>query len=251
MKATIPALLSLGLTTAAFAQGSSSTNDVQAVSPALARYTQQGLLGEVWKRPGLSPRDRGIVTVATLVARGQTADLPFYVDLALDNGVTPAEISEILTHLAFYAGWANATEAAHAVRKVFARRGVVLDQLPKASPSLLPLDEATEAARVASVGKSPAAASPNLVKDTTEFLFRNLWLRPDLAPRDRSLVTVVSLSANGQAAQMPYHLGRAMDNGLTQEQASEAISHMAFYAGWPNTFSAMTVAKGVFDARAK
>ena len=115
----------------------------------------------------------------------------------------------------------------------------------------MPLDEAAEAARVASVSNSPAAASPNLVKDTTEFLFRDLWLRPDLTPRDRSLVTVVSLIANGQVAQMPYHLGRAMDNGLTQEQASEAISHMAFYAGWPNAFSAMAVAKGVFDARAK
>lgn len=64
-------------------------------------------------------------------------------------------------------------------------------------------------------------------------------------------MTVASLIANGQVAQMPYHLGRAMDNGLTQEQASQAISQMAFYAGWPNAFSAMTVAKGVFDARAK
>lgn len=95
---------------------------MKATIPALARYTQQGLLGKVWKRPGLSPRDPGIATVATLVARGQTANLPFYVDLALDNGVTPAEISEILTHLAFYAGWPNAFSAMTVAKGVFDAR---------------------------------------------------------------------------------------------------------------------------------
>jgi 4-carboxymuconolactone decarboxylase len=64
-------------------------------------------------------------------------------------------------------------------------------------------------------------------------------------------VTVSSLIASGQVAQMPYHLGRAMDNGLTKEEASEVISHIAFYAGWPSAFSALPVAKSVFDSRAK
>jgi len=63
------------------------------------------------------------------------------------------------------------------------------------------------------------------------------------------LVTVSALIASGQVAQMPYHLNRAMDNGLTKEQASEALTHLAFYAGWPNVFSALPVAKNVFDGR--
>jgi 4-carboxymuconolactone decarboxylase len=78
-------------------------------------------------------------------------------------------------------------------------------------------------------------------------LFRDLWLRPDLAPRDRSLVTVSALIANGQTAQLTPHLNRAMDNGLTQTEASEAITQLAFYVGWPNVFSAMPVAKDVFE----
>jgi 4-carboxymuconolactone decarboxylase len=82
-------------------------------------------------------------------------------------------------------------------------------------------------------------------------LFRDLWLRPGLGPRDRSLVTVSSLIASGQTGQVGYHLGRAMDSGLTKEQASEVISHVAFYAGWPNAFATVPVAKTVFDARAK
>src|SRR5882757_10072918 len=85
-----------------------SMDDVRAVAPALERYTVESLQGDVWKRPGLSARDRSLATVATLVASNQTAELPRYLNLALDSGVTPAEISETITHLAFYAGWSRA-----------------------------------------------------------------------------------------------------------------------------------------------
>ena len=81
------------------------------VSPALDKYKQDRLLGEVWKRPGLSARDRSIVTVAALIGRNQPVELADHVKLALDHGVKPAEISEIITHLAFYSGWANAISA--------------------------------------------------------------------------------------------------------------------------------------------
>jgi 4-carboxymuconolactone decarboxylase len=65
------------------------------------------------------------------------------------------------------------------------------------------------------------------VQNTTDLLFRDLWLRPALVPRDRSLVTVSALIASGQVVQITYHLGRAMDNGLTQGQASEVLTHIA------------------------
>jgi len=78
--------------------------EVQRVAPALNRYTQQRLLGDVWKHSGLNTRDRSIVTLAALIARNQTIEMPFYLNLALDNGVKPREISEIITHLAFYSG---------------------------------------------------------------------------------------------------------------------------------------------------
>ncbi len=64
-------------------------------------------------------------------------------------------------------------------------------------------------------------------------------------------MTVSALIASGQVAQVSYHLNRAMDNGLTQHQASEVLTHLAFYAGWPNVFSALPVAKEVFEKRAK
>jgi 4-carboxymuconolactone decarboxylase len=201
-------------------------DDVRMVAPALERYTQGPLLGDLWKRPDLSPRDRSLITVAALIARHQTIEMPYHVNLALDNGVKPSEISEIITHLAFYSGWANAMSAVAIAKDMFGKRGIGVDQLPPASGELLPIDEAAEAQRAARVEQNVG-----------------------LAPRDRSLVTVSALIASGQVAQIPYHLNRAMDNGLTKAQASEVLTHLAFYSGWPNVFSAVPVVKEVFEKR--
>lgn len=221
---------------------------VRAVAPALERYAQ-GPLDDVWRRVGLAPRDRSIVTLTAMVARNQTITMASHVDLALDHGVKPREISEIITHLAFYVGWPNAMAAVAITKDVFAKRNIGLDQLPPASPALLPLDAAGEAQRATRVGQQFGAVAPGVVQYTTDVLFRDLWLRPDLAPRDRSLVTISALIAAGQVAQLAGHLNRAMDNGLTQVQAAEAITHLAFYAGWPNVFSALPIAKDVFEKR--
>ncbi|MDB5745331.1 MAG: carboxymuconolactone decarboxylase family protein [Massilia sp.] len=218
-------------------------------APALERYTQDLLLGEIWKRPDLSARDRSIVTVAAIIARNQPVELPFYLGRALDNGVKPAEISEIITHLAFYAGWPNAVAAANVASAVFAGRKIGPDQLAPASVVLLPLDKAAEDKRANMVEQDYGKVAPGVVQYTADVLFRELWLRPGLAARDRSMVTVTALVASGQVAQVPFHLNRAMDKGLAEKQAAEMLTHLAFYAGWPNVFSAMPVFKDVFAKR--
>jgi 4-carboxymuconolactone decarboxylase len=219
------------------------------VAPALEKYAQ-GPLAKLWQRPELSPRDRSMVTLAALIARNQTIEMPQYMNLALDNSVKPREISEIITHLAFYSGWANAMSAVAVAKNVFAGRNIGADQLSAASPTLLPLNKEAEDKRAASVEQQFGKVAPGIVQYTTDVLFRDLWLRPDLVPRDRSLVTVSALIASGQVAQIPYHLNRAMDNGLTQTEAAEVITQLAFYVGWPNAFSALPVAKDVFEKRA-
>lgn len=226
-------------------------NDARAVSPAFAHNTDSLLLGEVWKRPGLSPRDRSLVTVAVLIARGQTAEMSYHLNLALDNGVKPLELSETINHLAYYAGWGNASATILIANDVFASRGIGSDPLAPISPVRLPINEETEKARVAQVDKIVGPVSPGLVQYTTRALFHDLWLRPGLAPRDRSLITVSTLVANGQVAQVGYHLNRAMDNGLTQAEAAEMLTQLAFYAGWPNAFSAVPVFSEVFTKRLK
>ena len=98
------------------------------VSPALERYTQGVLMGDLWKRPDLSPRDRSIVTVAALIARNQSIGMSHHFNLALDNCVQPSEISEIITHLAFYSGWANAMSAVAVAKDAFSKRGITSAQ---------------------------------------------------------------------------------------------------------------------------
>jgi 4-carboxymuconolactone decarboxylase len=88
--------------------------------------------------------------------------------------------------------------------------------------------------------------APALVSFTDDVLFGQVWERPELSPRDRSLVTVACLTANGSTEQLVGHLRRARDNGLTEQELIEAITHLAFYAGWPRAMSAMAVAKQVF-----
>jgi 4-carboxymuconolactone decarboxylase len=88
------------------------------IAPALGDYTDRVLFGDVWKRPGLSPRDRSLVTVASLVSLYRTNELPFHLARALDNGVTKDELIELITHLAFYAGWPAASTAISLSRKV-------------------------------------------------------------------------------------------------------------------------------------
>jgi 4-carboxymuconolactone decarboxylase len=223
--------------------------EVRSVSPALERYTRDRIGSDLWKRSDLIPRDRSIVTVAAVVARNQTIGMLPCFEAALENGVTAGELSEIITHLAFHSGWWNALSAVAIAKDIFAQRGIGVDELPSASPKLLPIDEAAEAQRAARVQQDVSTVAPGVVKYTGELLFHELWLRPALAPRDRSLVTVSALIASGHVAQIPYHLNRAMDNGLTKAQASEVLTHLAFYAGWPNVFSAIPVVKGVFEAR--
>ncbi|MDO5611459.1 MAG: carboxymuconolactone decarboxylase family protein [Pseudomonadota bacterium] len=215
----------------------------------LLDYEQAIVDGDLWQRPGLGGRDRSIVTMAILVARGQSDLLPGEFSRALDNGVTAAEISAIITHLAFYAGWGNAVMAARVAMPLYEARGITPEMTRVAGQRRLPLDLAAEDAREANVQQAHGNTAPGVVDYTRDVLFRDLWLRPELAPRDRSLVTVSALVGNGHSAQVGFHLNRAMDNGLSREQASEALTQMAFYAGWPNVFSAMSVFGEVFESR--
>ena len=94
------------------------------IAPDLQRLTDDVLFGEVWERSELSKRDRSLITVTTLVALYRTNELPFHLKFALQNGVTKTELVELITHLAFYAGWPTAATAAGIARKAFEEAGV-------------------------------------------------------------------------------------------------------------------------------
>lgn len=228
-----------------------SNQDFEDVSPALKRYQEEVIEKGLWQRPGLSRRDRSLVTVAALASRGASPALTTNLELAIENGVKPGELSELLTHLAFYAGWGEASQMAPLLKKVFESQDVKASSLPAAAPQLLPIDEEAEAKRAETVAQNVGPVSKGLDQDTADVLFRDLWLRPDLTPRDRSLVTVCTLITTGQPEQIKFHLDKAMNNGLSQEEASEVLSHLAYYAGWAKTMSAVSVFKSVFEGQAQ
>jgi len=91
--------------------------------------------------------------------------------------------------------------------------------------------------------------APKLVDLTDNALFGDVWARPDLSPRDRSLVTVSALIAMNRPDQLRSHLARARDNGVTQVELIETVTHLAFYAGWPSAITAISVAKEVFEKK--
>jgi len=88
--------------------------------------------------------------------------------------------------------------------------------------------------------------APKLLELTEKVLFGDVWERPGLSKRDRSLITVSALIALNRTQQLPFHLERALANGLTKDELVEAITHLAFYSGWPTSVSAATIAKEVF-----
>ena len=88
--------------------------------------------------------------------------------------------------------------------------------------------------------------APGLVHYTDKVLFDEVWQRPQLSKRDRSLVTVAALIAGGNTEQLPGHLNRAKANGLSEAELAEVVIHLAFYAGWPKAMSAVKVAREVF-----
>jgi len=91
--------------------------------------------------------------------------------------------------------------------------------------------------------------APKLAEATDGVLFGDVWERPQLSKRDRSLITVASLIAMYRTDQLRGHIGRALDNGVTQEEIGEVITHMAFYSGWPTAANAVAVASQVFEER--
>ena len=97
-----------------------------------------------------------------------------------------------------------------------------------------------------SIKKTFGDFAPKLVQLTDDVLFGDVWERAELAPRDRSLVTVAALVAGGNVEQLPFHLNKAKENGLTETELVEAITHLAFYCGWPKALSAIGVAKETF-----
>ncbi|UVO50759.1 carboxymuconolactone decarboxylase family protein [Sphingomonas sp. SUN019] len=213
---------------------------MQRVAPVLVGYTDDVLFGDIWLRPDLKPRDRSIVTLSVLIATGKTAQLPGHLNRGLANGIKPTEVAGMVTQLAFYSGWPNAVSALTEIDKIFTERKIDATGLKAVASATAPVPE-SDAARTATVQTEIAPVAPKFAGLTNDVIFRDLWRRTDLSPRDRSLVTIAALAAGGDTDQLAFLIGRGLENGLTRAEIAEAFTHLAFYAGWPKATAAIAV----------
>lgn len=241
---TVPTLLSLAVAFGAPADAQQTPPPPPGAydaAPYLGQVRNEVLFGDIWERPGLSKRDRSLVTIAVNQAQYTTEEIRLHVERGLDNGLTQNEIAELIAHVLVYSGFPTGVNAARAATEVFRARG-----LPAQPAGSTPRNREPVAPP-----EYPNAfpASPYLTALLNDFVYGELWERPDLSKRDRSLATIAVAQTMNASSELRSHLGRALDNGVTQEEIAEVITHVAFYAGFPSAMSASRVAAALFETR--
>lgn len=226
---------------------SGSSGDLQKkVSPGFAGYTDNVLFGEVWPGDGLSARDRSLAVISVLIATNKPDQLRGHLRRALINGVTPVEASGVLAHQGIYTGWPNAVSALTVFDEVYTAENVDFSLLQQEMPTLPASTSDTEAA--AKITEDYAEIAPRFADLGARIVFDDLWTRSDLSPRDRSLVTIASLTATGDMDLLPDYLRRGLDAGMTPNEIAEMLTHIGFYAGWSKSMRAMDVFRDTLDS---
>lgn len=211
-------------------------DDTHKFAPALGWYTDEILFARNWERGELTKRDRSIVTISALIAGAHVKQMVGHFNRGLANGVAPKELQEIVTHLAFYTGWPCAMSSVSVMQSVFETKGISAKVLSQENNTLLP--RGTEAQRQGAFQKEFGEGLSALAEFDCNTLNGDLWRRPELSRRDRSLVTISALIALGDDAVLPDEVSIGLENGLKAFEVIETLTHLAFYTGWPKVIRA-------------
>lgn len=236
---------------------------------ALGTFAMHAVMGDLWCRPQLSRRDRSLVVVSVLMAQARDEELELHVANAVRHGMAREEIDELLLHVAAYAGFPAAMSSVRKVDAAFNK----LDGLPadarRERPAAEHIDDAERDRRAADVRRTltagRAAADPatdmanmvGLLGDVGALAFRfafgEIWSRPQLSRRDRSLCVIAVLAALGQDHELAIHVPGGLHHGLSRTEIEEVMVQMALYAGFPRAVDGMLATRAAFakiDARA-
>lgn len=219
--------------------------------------------GEIWSRPGLSRRDRSLVVISLLAALGREVELRLHLAGGLDHGLRREEIDEILLQLGLYAGLPVALAGARIAAQVFAGR----DGAPQRETPCVPAERKGDAQRRAdgldalrTLLGMPAGADMAPVADAVvaqlgemgrlviEVAFGDVWSRPQLSRRDRSLVVVSVLTALSLVDELDTHLRGALHHGATPAEIEELMLTAVVYAGFPRAIFGLARARQAFAA---
>lgn len=229
---------------------------------ALGSFAIDVVMGDLWCRPQLARRDRSLIVIALLAAMGSHEELGLHVEIGLNHGLRRDEVDELLLHVAAYAGFPMAMAAARVVDRTFFRIDGV-DRQPPRSPAEQKDDDvrradAADVLRTLTGGRSPADPDDALAGLVTalgdvgalafDFAFGEVWARPQLSRRDRSLVVVAILGWLGAGQELAFHVPAALHHGLTRDEVNEIMVQLTIYAGFPRAVEGMRAAREAFAA---
>jgi 4-carboxymuconolactone decarboxylase len=219
--------------------------------------------GEIWSRPELSRRDRSLVVISILTALGREVELRQHIAGGLNHGLSRVEIDEIMLQLSAYAGVPFALSGAGVAAQVFAQVDGTEKRATSPAPAELKDDEkrrsdgfdvlrtllgapaldteATEAAMVDQLG--------DIGRLVLRYAFGDVWSRPQLSRRDRSLVVISALTGLSLAHELAIHLRGALHHGVTPVEIEEVMMTMVLYGGFPRAIDGMHLARRVFSER--
>ena len=227
---------------------------------ALGSFAVDYVMGDLWSRPQLAPRDRSLIVISVLSSMGSTEELAAHVEIGLNHGLTREEIDEVVLQVAGYAGYPTAMAASRVVERTFCRLDGV-DRQP-ARPAAEPKGDdqrhadASDVLRTLTGGRAasdPEAALAGIVDQlgdvgllAFEWAFGEVWSRPQLSRRDRSLVVVAILAYLSKDQELAFHIPGALNHGLSREEVTEVMVQMCVYGGFPRAVEGMRAAKAAF-----
>lgn len=217
-------------------------------------------VGEMWNRPQLSRRDRSLMIISVLAAQARDEELELHTGVGLLHGLTRNEIEEINLHVAAYAGFPAAMAASRHMDAAFCKAEGV-DRIEGRQPAdhlsdAERLERAADVRRSLTAGRASSDPNEDLAAMTEHlgdlghwamhYAFGEIWSRPDLSRRDRSLVVIAILCALGQDSELAFHVPAGLNHGLTRVEIEEIMTHLCLYAGFPRAVDGMRAAKEAF-----
>ena len=219
-------------------------------------------VGEMWDRPVLDRRDRSLMIIAVLATQGRDEELELHTRVGLRHGLSRTEIEEINLHIAAYVGFPAAMAANRRMDAGF-REAEGVEQIEGRAPAAH-LSDAERLERAADVRASLTAgrANPDPKADleamrgyvggvgdwAMKWAFGEIWSRPELSRRDRSLVVIAILAALGQHAELTFHVRAGLNHGLTRDEIGEVMTHLCLYIGFPRAVEGIRTTMEVFAA---
>jgi len=218
------------------------------------------VVGDMWSRPELPRRDRSLLVISVLAAQARDEELVAHTRIGLRNGLSQTEIEEILLHVAAYAGFPAAMASSRRIDEAL-REALGLEKLSDRTPAEQTSDEARDR-DAADVLRTIAGAAGEIEPaqglarmremlgevgvTAYRFAFGDVWARPQLSRRDRSIVVIAILVSLGAVAELEVHAPAGLRHGLSRVEVEEIVNHLALYAGIPRAVEAIRAVRAAW-----